>query len=158
MTQTKRIVVLHVDGTETVLPTPPTWSEMQALVDGYVKHVRVLEIDEEGMKYFAYRYTAMFVNEEGLLRDLPRNARATEAYQRNVRTQYPHSAQPFREARANFEDAVRAQGYAVIEQAEPAPGYLDDPWIAGEAVLFEGWTCEEVHAYYNHDDEEEDPQ
>lgn len=138
----KRIVVLNVDGSERELSAPPGLIEMQGIVGGYVEHVRVLDhVAPEGH----FIYTSMFVNEESLLNDLPRNAKATEWYQRNVRTAFPEAKNPFRAAdEANRRRFPNATHFDITPPGALAAGYKDDPWIAGPAVLFEGWTVEEV--------------
>ena len=82
---TKQVIVLFPDGRTDVLPTPPTWKEMRALVGGYVEPVQVLDRIEDNEAHYTY----LCVNEEGLIRGLPRNATATDVYQRNVRWLYP---------------------------------------------------------------------
>ncbi len=85
----------------------------------------------------------MFVNGPGLLDGLPRNENATEVYQRNVRAQYPDAENPFMAAKKAFEEKIKG---AVIINATPenALGYEKDTWIAGDAILFDGYTCDEV--------------
>lgn len=92
----KAIVLLEPDGTETVLAAAPTWKAMSALLGGPVDLVKVVDRVEDGRLV----YTALFVHEEGLLLDLPRNEVATALYQRNVRLQFPSAANPFAEAAA----------------------------------------------------------
>src|SRR5579872_5689279 len=92
---TKRIVILGTDGSETEIPTVPDLKALQTIVGGYIEHVRVLDHIEPGG---AGVYTSMFVNEEGLLDDLPRNEKATAIYQRNVRAAFPEAENPFRAA------------------------------------------------------------
>jgi hypothetical protein len=141
---TRRIVALFPDGSELVLAKPPTWAEMQKIVGGPVERVTVLDHleGERGV------YTSMFVHESGLLDGLPRNPKATEAYQRNARRFFPQAENPFRaidEAwRARLPNPFRAVD--MTPEHAIAAGYKDDPWIAGPAILFEGWTCQEVDA------------
>jgi hypothetical protein len=139
----KRIVVLNTDGTERELASVPSLKEMQAILGGWIEHVRVLD-HIEGTRGV---YTSMFVNETGLIDGLPRNPKATEAYQRNVRMAFPDAENPFRAA---DEDNRKRFPNCEIIDATPKDaienGYRDDPWISGPAILFEGWTCEEVEA------------
>lgn len=137
----KRIVVISPDGSESELDAVPGLAEMQRLVGGDIEHVRVLDrIEPRGARI----YTSMFVNETGLIDGLPRNERATAVYQRNVRTAYPGVAHPFRKASEEWLRELR--GAVVVDATPDVPGYADDPWISGTAILFEGWTCEEVDA------------
>lgn len=149
---TKRIVVLNVDGSERVLDAVPKLAEMQAIVEGFIEHVTVLDrIEPDG----AFVYTSMFVNENGLLDNLPRNAKATEIYQRNLRAAYPDAANPFQAAQAEFVEAVEAIGATLIDARPEVPGYEDDPYICGPALLFEGYTTDEVNAATRDEDDDE---
>lgn len=141
----KQVIVLYADGRAEILPTPPTWTQMQGLVGGSVEQVRVLD------RFAGLRpvYSYLYVHEEGVLLGLPRNETATQLYQRNTRLAFPHSPNPFRAAREHYRRQVEATGATVFEQPEPAPGYYEDPWIAGTAIYFQGYTCEEVTAYWN---------
>ena len=143
-TQTKQVVVLYPDGCTEVLPTPPTWDAMRAIVGGYVEPVQVLDRVEDNEAHYTY----LCVNEEGLIRGLPRNAAATEVYQRNVRWLYP-GPDPFPRARQAALERYKRVGFAVTEQAEPLPGYATDPWIAGVAVYWQGWEWYEVRLLWN---------
>jgi len=147
----KRILVLQPDGTERELSAAPTLREMRAIVGGTVDHVRVLDRLEPGPAGLAGVYTSMFVNDTGLSDGLPRNAKATEIYQRNIRAQFADHAQPFRAAREEMLARYATMGATFIDATPPdvaAAGYHDDPWIAGPAIFFEGWTCEEVDAAF----------
>lgn len=138
---TKRIVILNVDGTETELASYPTLKEMQAIVGGYIEHVRVMDrLDNNGRIVL----TSMFANEEGLIHGLPRNPKATEAYQRLSRHQFPDAENPFIEAGDRMREDAKRRGWNYIEGPEVVPGYNADPYIAGPVILFEGWTVEEV--------------
>jgi hypothetical protein len=138
---TKAILILRANGEITELPSGPTLAEMQDIVGGYVEHVRVLDRIENGR----FVYTSMFINDEGLLNGLPRNPNATEAYQRNVRAQFAGEIEPFKAAEEQFRNEVKEGGFALIE-ALPGPEEYDpnDPHIAGDVILFQGYTCQEV--------------
>lgn len=138
---TKEILILRASGDITELDHAPTLAEMQEIVGGYVEHVRVLDRIEEGR----FVYTSMFINECGLIDGLPRNPNATEAYQRNVRAQFAGEVEPFKAADEQFRNEVKEGGFALIE-ALPGPEEYDpnDPHIAGDAILFQGYTCQEV--------------
>lgn len=139
----KRIVVLHVDGTETVLDKVPDLDGIQAIVGGYMELVTVLDHIEPGTRRFIF--TRMIINEEGLIHKLPRNPKATEIYQRNVRAQFPDAENPFLRAKYEFEQRAKARGMTVISSPwTENPEYSIDPWIAGPAILFEGYTVEEA--------------
>lgn len=135
----KRIVLLRSDGTSETLDHVPSRKELSAIVGGYIEMVRVMDRIEDGLII----HTAMIVNEEGLLNNLPRNAAATAIYQRNVRAQFPDAANPFRAA---TEEWLRSIGRTADQITDLTPehalaaGYKDDPWIAGDAVFFEGYT------------------
>lgn len=148
----KRIVVLNVDGTETVLEKNPDLKEMQAIVGGYIEHCQVMDrLDDDGNIVM----TSMFVNEEGLLDELPKNEKATEIYQRNIRHQFP-GPDPFKRANAAMRQAY---GSTLIEVPPPpsaGANYRDDPWIAGPAIFYEGYTCNEVNALSGDGDEADD--
>lgn len=141
---TRRIVVLHPDGRETVLGAVPSMARIEAIIGGPAERVTVLDHleGERGV------YTTMFVHESGLLDRLPRNPKATEAYQRNARTFFAGAENPFRAIDEAWLARLPNPSRAVDVTPEHAiaAGYKDDPWIAGTAVLFEGWTREEVDA------------
>lgn len=82
--------IIHADGTEeqrTVdLPSIPDYEQIKAVVEPiigagvYFERINVLH---DG------RYTDMFVDEEGLLKGLPRNEKATAIYRANWLAQRP---------------------------------------------------------------------
>jgi hypothetical protein len=145
---TKPVQILYPDGRSDTRETPPTFDEMQQLVGGTVEAVRVLEHVTDTH----YRYTYVYVNEEALDYGLPRNAAATTLYQQNVRMQYPNAENPFLAAKEVSQQRAQAMGAAFIELF-PNPAYDADPYLAGVAIYFQGWSCDEVNAYYNGDDE-----
>lgn len=106
---------------------PPTLEQLQQAVGGYIEVVNVIYQD---------RVCQMIVNEEGLMKCLPRNQVATDIYLEAMRRQFPGVANPFKAAR----DAARKQweerGVPVFS-SEPG-GYEDDPYIAGNAVVLDG--------------------
>jgi hypothetical protein len=136
---TKQIVVLSPDGRTEILDTVPNLATLQALVGGYVEAVRVLDRLEDMRPVYSY----MYVNETGLNDGLPRNEAATALYQRNVRLAYAEEPDPF-DAAARAAAARRPAGAFVVDLAADIPGYASDPWIAGVAVYYEGYTCEEI--------------
>lgn len=138
----KKIVVYEVDGRERELTAIPKFPEIQKLVGGHVEIVSVLDRVEHGR----FIYCPMFVHEEGLILKLPRNEKATALYQANVRKQFPDAPNPFEEAakrwRARFPvEAVHIDG---TPADAVAAGYKSDPWIAGTAIVFHGYSVEEV--------------
>ncbi len=137
-TMNQQIKVLKANGTYYILNRIPTLEEMQKIVGGYIEHVRVLDRIEGGR----FIYTSLYVNEEGLLNDLPRNKAATEIYQRNARAQHPSASQPFKKMEEEF--TKQFEGANIIKAPEPVPGYSNDPYVAGDAIFFEGYTCEEA--------------
>jgi hypothetical protein len=143
----RRIVALFPDGREQDLASLPSLKRLQEIVGGWVESVTILDRIVDGRPV----YTLMFVNEHGLLKRLPRNEKATVAYQRNVRWRYAGAENPFRRAQEDFRRQLPAGAFihdATPDHAREA-GYRDDPWIAGPAVLFEGWTIAEVDAAMN---------
>jgi hypothetical protein len=149
MSTPKAILVLNVDGAIHTLPTPPTWRRMQAIVGGPVEQVRVLDRIENGQPIYSFLYC----NEDGLNLGLPRNDAATEVYQRNVRAAYGDHPQPFLAAKAHARQLAALMGAVPIELSPPSAAYELDPWIAGPAIYFEGWSTEEVTAYWNREED-----
>ncbi len=142
MKYVKRIIVMKADGTITELAKAPTLAEMQKIVGGYVEHVAVMDrVDDDTGEIIT---TSMFVNEEGLLTGLPRNDGATRVYQRLTRHQFPDAANPFRAAKDEMRKRNDRMGWTTIEGTEPIDGYNDDPWIAGDAILFGGYTIKQA--------------
>ena len=140
----QEIQIIRADGSIAKMKKTPTLKEMQEIVGGLVEHVRVLDhIDDTGRLV----YTSMFVNEEGLLKHLPRNEKATEIYQRNTKAQFPYSDNPFKDARQAYRKHVEARGFTYIDGTPKDvkdEGYQDSPWIAGDAIFFSGYTVEEA--------------
>lgn len=143
----KQITILRADGRVEPFTSKVTLKALQEAVGGHIEHVRVLDRIEDGR----FIYSSMYVNDEGLLNGLPRNVKATEAYQHNIRAQYLNSANPFKDADDDFRKQFEAKGFKIINGAPSsveASGYDDDPWIAGDAVLFQGYTCDEANDLY----------
>jgi len=143
MSRKKEVIVLKANGERIVLPTAPTLKQMQDIVGGYVEHVTVLDfVDEHGHPYYA----SMYVNDSGLIDGLARNVAATEVYQRNVRTAYPGDPAPFQTAKKDYLKSMGQQDFTadLTPPAAKAGGYEDDPWIAGDAILFSGYTRQEA--------------
>lgn len=140
----KRIVLLSPNGSEHMLTKPPTFDEMRMLLDGLPERVAVMDRLRD---HEIIVYTAMFVNKDGLRLDLPRNPRATEIYQRNVRHQFRDFPDPFHQANEVWR---RRHGLEVVDTPKHAleRGYKKDPWIAGPAIYFEGWVLEDVDRIY----------
>jgi len=136
--------MLYPDGHQERIGGMPTFAAMRTMVGGYVEQVRVLDRVDQGK----FVYTYMYVNEEGLIRGVPRNEVATALYQCNVRTAFAGQAEPFQAAKQQARQTAEAQGFTVIDQATPA-GYEDDPYIAGVAVYFQGFTCQEINRWYD---------
>jgi len=141
----KGVVLIEANGNLRPLPEMISLGEMQKLVGGYIEQVKVLDRTEpNGERVYSY----MYVNDEGLLDGLPRNEKATEIYQRNVRTAYPGEENPFLVANREFIKEAKARGFTEL-QAMVSPSYDADPYIAGPAIYYEGYTCEEVLAVMN---------
>jgi hypothetical protein len=141
----KRILLIAPNGAVVELPACPSRGHMQRAVAGDIEYVNVLDRVEKGEPI----YTFMVVNEIGLLLDLPRNEKATEIFQRNVRAAFPASATPFADAHKAW--LARHPPDSVITDLTPKHalerGYKDDPWIAGPAIYFEGHSvaeCDEL--------------
>lgn len=133
----KKVLLIKADGEIQELPASPSFRRMQELLGGYIEHVRVLDRIENGR----FIYTSMYVNDSRLLNGLPRNEKATEIYQRNVRTQFANSENPFKAAEEEF---INRLGATNVIRAYPAPEYADDPYIAGDAIVFSGYRCEQA--------------
>lgn len=101
--------------------------------------------------------STMLVNEEGVLRHMPRNALATEIYQRLVRYQFKGHADPFAACDAEFKKRIAAKygADAVAGMVDITPKHAieaakkDGPWIAGNVIYFEGYTIPEVDRALN---------
>ena len=120
----------------------PDLNQMQRVVKGNIELVRVLRediLDETGR----WAYTYMICNETGLLTGLPRNEKATQLYQANIRRQYPDSADPFAEADKAFSKKWESLGATVIDGNPPSMDRSDPP-VTGDVLLFDGYTCEEL--------------
>jgi hypothetical protein len=133
----KKILVLKADGTTTELTKKPTLKEMQRIVGGYIEFVRVLDHIENGKGVYA----TMYVNEDGLSQNLPRNENATKIYQRNTRLAFPDAENPFLEARKQMEKRISPG--AVFINLVPDE-YELDPYVVGDAIFFQGYTVEEA--------------
>lgn len=140
----KQIKLLKTDGEVEILAKPPSWKELKTLVGGWVEQVRVLDRIESGRPVL----TLMFVNEEGLVLGLPRNQAATVLYQALTRYNFPTVSDPLDEAKRIYKLQCEKAGMQVIDTTSDLPGYASDPYIAGPAVYFEGWTEEEVETLY----------
>lgn len=86
------LLVIQPDGTETTveldMAPKPTLHDIQAVLvpyfgRAYTECVTILGTDG--------KYTHMFVDEDGHLKGLPRNEKATEHYRRNWLTQHPNT-------------------------------------------------------------------
>jgi hypothetical protein len=141
----KKILIINADCTETELDHLPLHDEIRMIIGGMMDAVCVVDRVEDGRPIYTY----MFVHDQGLLIGLPRNARATELYQRNTRLRYPGHPSPFRAALEDWKASQK--GNDVIDltsrQAKDA-GYEDDPWIAGTVIYWYGYTREEVDEAY----------
>jgi len=141
--------IMPDDTTSAKVIKPPTFQEMKRFIDGFVERVKVLDyVDNNGK----FHYTYMFVDEEGLLKDLPKNAIATKIYQRNIRYQYPNEKDPFCKADEDFHKELRQRGFTVIDRTVGLPNYTkSNPSIAGRAIYFQGYTCDEVDELLDQD-------
>jgi hypothetical protein len=137
----KRVVIIKANGDTEAFTSEPTFEQIQKACGGHVEHVRVLDRIENGR----FIYTSMYVNDSGLIDGLDRNKMATQIYQRNVRAAFPNSATPFADSEADMKRTAEELGLDIIDAR---PHYTDynpnDPHIAGDVVLFEGYTCEEA--------------
>lgn len=139
----KRILIIKADGQVSELNILPTSREMQKIVGGWIEHVKVVDRVEDGKPI----YTSMYVNEEGLVNELPRNQKATDIYQRNIRIQFPNSKNPFIEANELFKKESIAKGFTIVDTTDA--DYASDPYISGDAIFFEGYTIAEVDALFD---------
>ena len=108
---------------------PPSYEEMKEFVDGWVEIVSVL--------FEGHCPTQMIINEEGRIKDLPRNQVATDIYLANLRSQYPDAADDeacHRLALAAAREKYRMRGINMVE-VDLYPGL---PFIAGHAIVLEG--------------------
>ena len=139
-----QLIQTPIDGTREELDHFPELAEMQAIVGGWIEHVRVLDyVGTNGPVY-----TSMFVNEEGLLKNLPRNEAATEIYQRNVRHHFAGHENPFQAAADEVRKQWEGRGMAYIDATPKdalAAGYATDPFVVGPAIYFQGYTVEEIN-------------
>lgn len=87
--QTTEYTIIRANGDEEVhtieLPAEPDYFQLKAIIEpvignNYFEHVAVLHKGER---------TDMFVDENGLLKGMPRNERATAIYRNNWLTQHP---------------------------------------------------------------------
>lgn len=143
---TKQILVVTATGQVTRLEKAPTLKEMQTIVGGYIEHVTVLDRIENGK----FIYTSMYINEEGLIHDLPRNEKATAVYQRNIREQFPDSPNSFQEANEAFRKQTEESGATFIDTTTKE--YANDPYICGDVILFAGYTRDEVTEIFEEGD------
>lgn len=147
----KQIQLIQSNGIISEIYHMPTLEEMQGLVGGHVEHVRCLDRIEEGRLI----YSSMYVNDSGLIDGLRRNEMATHIYQRNIREQFP-GENPFKQAKEAMSKQAAANGIAIID-ATPKDlseaGYEYDPFIAGDAIYFAGYTVEEVNILMEDEDE-----
>ena len=88
----KDLTIIHADGTEEKvqldMAPKPSLHDIQAVLvpyfdRAYTEHVNVLS--EYG------KYIDMFIDEDGMLKGLPRNEKATEIYRRNWLKQHPQT-------------------------------------------------------------------
>jgi hypothetical protein len=142
---TKQILIINADGTQTELDHVPLTGEMLKIIGGMIDAVSVVDRIEDGRPIYTY----MFVHDQGLMIGLPRNARATEIYQRNTRLRYPGHPSPFRAAVEDWKASQKGNDIIDITPLEAKDaGYEDDPWIAGTVVYWHGYTREEVDEVY----------
>ena len=138
--QTQIQVIHPLRRSTTILEEIPALDVMQAIVGGHIEHVRVLRQDID----HRYEFTYMIVNEEGVLRDLERNSRATDLYLAYVRRRFPEASEPWREAQKEAEKRWSKLGVAVYADITPAQHQGKEPFIAGTAIHFAGYTCDEL--------------
>lgn len=139
----RRVVQIAPFGDEVELPGGlPTYEALRVILDGPVEQVRVLREDITGENVYTY----MYAHEEGLLRGLPRNQRATDIYLANVRRAFPDAESPVKAAREAYQAELRARGGDFTYISAAPEGYDEDPYIAGTVIWCDGWTCEEVDA------------
>jgi hypothetical protein len=115
----------------------PSLEKMQECVGGYIEIVSVVRPDLPGLTL-----TRMVVNEEGFIKNLPRNPRASTLYAEISRRQFPNSAEPWKDAERAWRASL-PKGVLVINAVPPNLRDLP-PTIFGTALLFAGWTLEEL--------------
>ena len=140
----KRILIIKPDGSERLIDPAelgknglPSLRDMQTIVGGYIELVRVLRADLPDSTF-----TYMVVNEEGLLKGLPDNPKATDIYLANVRRAFPDSAAPWEDAKRAFRVRFPA-GTAHID-ITPEPYKNKPPVVVGTVIWFDGYTCDEL--------------
>jgi Domain of unknown function (DUF3846) len=137
----KNIIVMCTDHTEAYLTTMPSLQQMQQYVGGFIELIRVLPLDapEVSTKLLTY----MVVNEEGRLLNLPRNEEATKIYHNLTLKQFSGAKNPFARAREEFL-AMLPKGVEILSTYDGS-----EPFIAGTAIYFQGYTCAELDALWN---------
>lgn len=119
----KEIQIIRADGTVEIFNKPLTLKNMQEAVGGLIEHVRVLDRINVVDEFI---YTSMFVDDEGRLKEKPINIKATEIYRRNA-----------------FEQ---------IKRGVPVSNFLlEDAFIVGDALYFQGYTVDEAERLYEGD-------
>jgi hypothetical protein len=141
----KSVVYLFADGSEVHFKKVPSFEKMRGWLGGYVELVRVLPMDapEPLEKYLTY----LAVDEEGRIKDLLKNDQATEIYHNLTKKQFPGVENPIRKARETFV-ASMPKGIFVVSSF-----YEEDPYIAGDAIYFQGYTCKELENIWNKEEE-----
>lgn len=142
----KSIIILRVNGLSAPLNKIPTFNEMREIVGGWIEMVKVLPLD--ALSVSSRHMTYMICHEEGRLLNLPRNKKATEIYHNLTRKQFPQADDPFKSAKEAFL-ASMPEGTHVITSS-----YEDEPFIAGDVIYFQGYTCTELDSLWNREEGE----
>lgn len=108
--------------------TPISYINVQDVLNGFPELVRCWD----GL----HEYT-MLVNDSGLRDGLPRNQLATELYLANVRTQFPGHPKPWVAAKEEYQKRIKKLTGEQSDTFDISPAdYEDDPYIAGNAIVF----------------------
>jgi len=120
---------IETDGTvrEETAHKMPDWELMQKYVEGYIELVRVLH---NGAAHY------LIVNEEGRMRAMPFNEKATEIYFAASRSRGVEPTDPA-SAKKDAEDWARSKGIRpdFVVSIDPRPDL--PPGIYGPAILLE---------------------
>lgn len=142
------VMIIKATGEQSVetLPIPVDMTRVRTIVGGDIELVRVLNGDSEA---------TLIVNEEGLIRGLPRNQAATDIYLSAVRRAFPDAANPSKAAREQYlAEMKECLGDVVVATSSP-PGYDEDPYIAGDVVLIPVSFEKVDQVFYGSDDDED---
>lgn len=141
----KRVVIMMVDGTTVTLKKIPSFDKMREFVGGFTELVKVLPLDSPSVAPQCLTY--MVVDEEGRIKGKARNELATEIYLNLTRKQFPGVDNPFKKAKEEFLKDF-PKGIILVGNFW---GEEEEPFIAGDAIYFEGYTTRELDNIWNNE-------